>query len=469
MGKFSDFKGFLNNKFHKDKDDTPESKNSDASMAEGVNDTTYGINRKVVYAVIGTIVVAFVSFSYFTSSGDSGKKGQQKQQQQKQEEADKNQMANKSELPNDYEHMRQMDARKAGGNPQNQPNGAATNTAKNNTAANNANTTANNSNNGAVSSGNLPSIPQRSYNSAYQPTYSAPPEMPQQYASARQAPAAPGTSPQQEKDKYSTAISFGLDKKTTTAQDTNGAIVTATPPGTNGYNPTMNNLAATNGNGIGGNGVMNTSAVPASSLISGGAMYMAAVPNSLQAGTIIPAVLLNGVNTDVGGQILAQVESDIYDSLTGSILLIPAGSRLVGSYGGGAKDGQNRVNITWNYLMLPNGGSYSLGGSMIAADYAGYAGLSGNVNTHMGRTMQAGFWSSALAALGSVASGSGTNTSSGTYTSGQLASQGAMSNMMNVASSLFKKGMDSSAPTITINPGSEFNVFVTQTIQFNPY
>lgn len=463
MGKFSDFKGFLRNKFHKDKDYIPESKISDASMAEGVNDAVYGINRKVVYAVVGTIVVAFISFSYFTSSDNSEKKNQQKQQ--KQEEADKNQIANKSGMPNDYEQMRQMNARKAGENSQNQPNGAATNTAKNNAMANNANTAANNGNSGAASSGSLPPIPQRSYNSAYQPTYSAPPAMPQQYAGGTQAPAA---SPQDEKDKYSAAISFGLDKKATTPQDTNGAV-TATPAGTNEYNPAMNNLVATNGNGMGGNGLMNTSAVPATSLISGGAMYMSAVPNSLQAGTIIPAVLLNGINTDVGGQILAQVESDVYDSLTGSMLLIPAGSRLVGSYGGGAKDGQNRVNITWNYLMLPNGGSYSLGGSMIAADYAGYAGLSGQVNRHMGRTMQAGFWSSALAALGSVASGSGTNTTSGTYTSGQLASQGAMSNMMNVASSLFKKGMDSSAPTITISPGSEFNVFVTQTIQFNPY
>jgi type IV secretion system protein TrbI len=465
VGKFSDLKEFVSNKFHKDKDYIPESKNSNASMAEGVNDAVYGINRKVVYAVVGTIVVAFISFSYFTSSDNSEKKNQQKQQQ-KQEEADKNHIPNKSGMPNDYEQMRQMNDRKAGDTSHNQPNGAATNTAKNNAMANNANTAANNGNSGAASSGSLPPIPQRSYNSAYQPTYSAPPAMPPQYAGGTQAPAA---SPQDEKDKYSAAISFGLDKKLTAAQDTNGAVATATPAGTAGYTPAMNNLVATNGNGMGGNGLMNTSAVPATSLISGGAMYMSAVPNALQAGTIIPAVLLNGINTDVGGQILAQVESDVYDSLTGSMLLIPAGSRLVGSYGGGAKDGQNRVNITWNYLMLPNGGSYSLGGSMIAADYAGYAGLSGQVNRHMGRTMQAGFWSSALAALGSVASGSGTNTTSGTYTSGQLASQGAMSNMMNVASSLFKKGMDSSAPTITISPGSEFNVFVTQTIQFNPY
>lgn len=459
MSKFSDIKEFLQNKFHKNEE--LESDDDDTSMAEGVNDKIHGVNKKVVYAILGTLVVAFISFTYFNSSDDSSKKQQQKKQQT-QEEADKNLLNNKSGMPNDYEQMQQMNARKAGQPPQ--QNGPATNTAKNN--ANGANNSNNNTSNNAANPGSLPAIPQRSsYNSSYQPTYTPPVQIaaPASAMAANQSASA-GATGEREKDKYSSAISFGVDKKNNAQEASSGSTAVTPVSSTYTGTGTVNNGL----NPLGGNSVLNSGAVPVSSLISGGAQYMAATPNSIQAGTVIPAVLLNGVNTDIGGQVLAQVECDVYDSLTGSTLLIPAGSRLVGSYNGSAKDGQNRVGITWNYLMLPNGGSYSIGNSMIASDGAGYAGLPGKVNRHMGRTMQAGFWSTGLAALGSLASGN-TNTTSNTYTPGQLAAQGAMSNLMNMASSLFKKGIDSTTPTITIDPGSEFTVFVTQTIQFNPY
>ena len=52
---------------------------------------------------------------------------------------------------------------------------------------------------------------------------------------------------------------------------------------------------------------------------------------TLGAGTIIPVRLLTGINTDVEGQVMAQVLADVYDSATGTKLLIPQGSKLVGS------------------------------------------------------------------------------------------------------------------------------------------
>jgi type IV secretion system protein VirB10 len=139
---------------------------------------------------------------------------------------------------------------------------------------------------------------------------------------------------------------------------------------------------------------------------------MEPTPNTLQAGTIIPAVLLTGINTDVGGQVLAQIEADVYDSLTGSTLLIPAGSRLVGTVGKGAQTGQNRVSVNWQTLMLPTGGSYALGGSMVAADLSGYGGIPGRLHNHTGGLLRSGFFTSVVAALGSMAAGNtNTNTS----------------------------------------------------------
>ena len=58
------------------------------------------------------------------------------------------------------------------------------------------------------------------------------------------------------------------------------------------------------------------------------------VPVSLygaEAGTIIPAVMLGAVNSDLPGQILGQVPENVHDSETGEHLLIPQGTRLGGS------------------------------------------------------------------------------------------------------------------------------------------
>ncbi|WP_333594180.1 TrbI/VirB10 family protein [Anaerospora hongkongensis] len=194
--------------------------------------------------------------------------------------------------------------------------------------------------------------------------------------------------------------------------------------------------------------------------------YTAVAPNTLQAGTLIPAVLISGVNSDVGGQAIAQVQSDIYDSVYGSTLLIPAGSRLIGQYNAGAVTGQNRVSISWTNLVLPNGGSYALGKSVVAVDGAGYAGLPGKVNNHSSKVLGGAAATSALAALGSVAAGNTGN--SDTYTAGQLATQGAMANLLNTASSMMQKNMNVT-PTVTIEPGYPFNVFVGQAISLQPY
>ena len=52
-----------------------------------------------------------------------------------------------------------------------------------------------------------------------------------------------------------------------------------------------------------------------------------ASPYILQAGAVIPAALITGIRSDLPGQITAQVTENVYDSPTGSRLLIPQGIR----------------------------------------------------------------------------------------------------------------------------------------------
>lgn len=118
-------------------------------------------------------------------------------------------------------------------------------------------------------------------------------------------------------------------------------------------------------------------------------------PNILQAGSIIPAALITGIQSDLPGQITAQVTQNVYDSPTGRILLIPQGSRLIGEYDSEVSAGQSRVLLAWDRLILPGGRSILLD-RQPGADAAGMAGLRDGVNYHWGNMLKAALISTLL-------------------------------------------------------------------------
>ena len=185
--------------------------------------------------------------------------------------------------------------------------------------------------------------------------------------------------------------------------------------------------------------------------------------STLDAGTVIPVRLLTGISTDVEGQVMAQVLTDVYDTATGTKLLIPQGSRLTGVYEKkSVKNG--RVPVTFKQLTLPNGGSWTISENIVAVDGAGYTGIAGKVHHHTSRKISAGTMGSAIAALGSLAAGN-VSSSANTYTAGQIAAQGATANLINMTSSMLKESAEIEN-TVTIEPGYEFNVYVIENITF---
>ena len=102
---------------------------------------------------------------------------------------------------------------------------------------------------------------------------------------------------------------------------------------------------------------------------------------SLFQGTIIPAVLITGINTDLPGDIIARVTSNVYSSQTGQFLLIPQGTLLFASYNSSVSYAQKRVQIAWRTLIRPDGFMMELG-NMQGADAQGYAGVRGKVDHH---------------------------------------------------------------------------------------
>ena len=96
--------------------------------------------------------------------------------------------------------------------------------------------------------------------------------------------------------------------------------------------------------------------------------------DALWIGTVIPAVLLTAVNTDLPGNIIARVTQNIYDSRTGRNLLVPQGTLLVAQYNSSVSYSQRRVQIVWDILIRPDGYQVELEG-MNGVDPQGMAGI----------------------------------------------------------------------------------------------
>lgn len=125
-------------------------------------------------------------------------------------------------------------------------------------------------------------------------------------------------------------------------------------------------------------------------------------PWTLSAGTVIPASLITGINSDLPGIVVAQVTEQVRDSATGAVVLIPQGARLIGAYDSMVAFGQKRALVVWQRIILPDGSSVRLD-NVPAADLAGHAGLQDKVDFHEWRLLK-GIAISTLLGIGSEVS-----------------------------------------------------------------
>jgi type IV secretory pathway VirB10-like protein len=202
------------------------------------------------------------------------------------------------------------------------------------------------------------------------------------------------------------------------------------------------------------------------------AYHQPAPPYTVMAGTVIPAVLVTGINSGAPAQVLAQVAANVYDSATGRYLLIPQGSRIVGENATATQYGQDRIAVNWRRLIFPNTASLDLP-SMPATDSQGYGGLADQVDTHYLKTFGTAAVVSLIGAgqmvgqMGLYGGSAGTSPYGG-YSYGMsplaMASEtggAAVSGQMGgVAQQSLQRGMNI-PPTIEIRPGYLFNVEIT--------
>ncbi|MBZ7936336.1 conjugal transfer protein TrbI [Campylobacter sp. B0100352/1] len=187
-------------------------------------------------------------------------------------------------------------------------------------------------------------------------------------------------------------------------------------------------------------------------------------PYEIKAGWNIPAVLITGVNSELPGQILAQVTQNVYDTSTGKYLLIPQGTKVVGAYSSNIIYGQSRLLVAWNKLIFPNGDTLDID-SMQGTSQDGYTGFEDEVDNHYFRIFGSAFLLSSITA--GIALSDNSNTNSDKETASDKAISQAIQQMGQVASEMIRKNMNVS-PTLKIRPGYKFNIFVTKDIILEP-
>lgn len=182
--------------------------------------------------------------------------------------------------------------------------------------------------------------------------------------------------------------------------------------------------------------------------------------DTLLAGSVISASLITGLNSDLPGMVIAQVTQNAYDTVTGRILLVPQGARLIGKYDSVVAYGQRRALVIWQRLILPNGGSVQLD-NMPATDPSGFAGVADKVDFHT--------WTLLKGVAIATMLGAGTElTIDGESDLVEAIRESAQTNTARAGDQITQRNLDI-PPTITVRPGAPVRLLVTRDVVLAPW
>lgn len=198
-----------------------------------------------------------------------------------------------------------------------------------------------------------------------------------------------------------------------------------------------------------------------SSIYNPHALQSPASPYQIMAGSVIAASLITGINSDLPGLVTAQVTENIYDTVTGQTLLIPQGSRLIGSYDSVVAFGQSRALLVWQRVLMPDGTSIQID-NLPATDTAGYAGLEDDVDYHT--------WALLKGVALSTMLGVGTELGLGSSESDLVRAirESTQQSVSQVGQKITEKNLNIQ-PTITIRPGWPVRIIVHKDLILKPY
>ena len=183
-------------------------------------------------------------------------------------------------------------------------------------------------------------------------------------------------------------------------------------------------------------------------------------PYQIMAGNIIPASLVTGLNSDLPGQVIAQVTENVYDTPTGQHLLLPQGTRLLGRYDSNIDDGQSRALVVWNRLIRPDGSSLVIE-NLPGVDLSGQSGLRDRVDRHIGSLFKAAILSSVLSIATELSTDEEDELAEAIRSGGQ--------DTINQAGQQVVTRALSRKPTLRVRPGWRLGIIVNRDLVLSPY
>lgn len=180
----------------------------------------------------------------------------------------------------------------------------------------------------------------------------------------------------------------------------------------------------------------------------------------ITADRMIPALLINEVISDIGGQITAQIEEDIY-GFHGREILIPRGSRAIGRYVPLSRIGDERLMATWDRIITPEGVNINLKDAQLA-DTMGRIGGYGEIDRRLSERYGLSILLSSITAvlgwsMNNQSSDPTTAAAANTYTTG----------LAEVTGQILREQINTQ-PRLTMPAGSRIFINPVQDIYFPP-
>ncbi len=183
----------------------------------------------------------------------------------------------------------------------------------------------------------------------------------------------------------------------------------------------------------------------------------------VRSNTLIQAVTTRKVDSDLSGPIEMRVVSDVYDSVTGTQVMIPAGSSISGGNNGDIRLGQSRIEVAVGRICRPDGICVDTPNSQ-GADSGGATGLSGDVNNHILQIFATAIIPAAIAYATTPKNSGNNNVYAGSSSPLNAAGQ-----IMVQTSQTVLNRYNNIPPTITVPPGSPVSIVLGKDLVLPPY
>ena len=181
-------------------------------------------------------------------------------------------------------------------------------------------------------------------------------------------------------------------------------------------------------------------------------------------GTLIDAVLTNRLDGSVAAPVNCLVTNPVY-SHDGSLVLIPAGARVLGETRPVQTFGETRLAVSFNRLVMPDGRTYRLDQFMGLNDI-GDAGLRDQINQHYRSTFGASAAVGLISGFAQYLGTSGFNRGSGDRT---VVITGGVGDAAAQSTAQVMNRYLNRTPTIIIREGHRVKVYVTSDFELPAY